>query len=216
MSCSVLGGVNAVMGYIGRVVLYYNPFNFVAFMIQISTLHTTSFVEASSYIPTNLSPPPPPPPPLLPLHDQHKASLTPNSAPSQRLRLLRSRLLLRRHQRNPLLRHHRLQPVPLAHPSAALLLLLPPLRLRIAGASGRRRCPLGRVRGCEPGGRRSRPSRPSLASFHYGGFLWPVRRLSHPLRPVPRRARRAGGYARALVLRLHGGRCAADSCPLRV
>ncbi|KAL7621662.1 hypothetical protein AAE478_008989 [Parahypoxylon ruwenzoriense] len=35
MSCMALGAVNAVLGYGARVAMYYNPFNFVAFMIQI-------------------------------------------------------------------------------------------------------------------------------------------------------------------------------------
>lgn len=36
MGCMVAGGVNAVLGYVGRLLMYQNPFNFVAFMIQIS------------------------------------------------------------------------------------------------------------------------------------------------------------------------------------
>ena len=32
----VIGAVNAVVGYTGRILMYYNPFSFVAFMIQIS------------------------------------------------------------------------------------------------------------------------------------------------------------------------------------
>ncbi|KAI0385579.1 RTA1 like protein-domain-containing protein [Hypomontagnella monticulosa] len=35
MGCMVLGAVNAVLGYAGRIAMYYNPFNFAAFMIQI-------------------------------------------------------------------------------------------------------------------------------------------------------------------------------------
>lgn len=35
MGCMIVGAVNAIIGYIGRVLLYYNPFNFAAFMIQI-------------------------------------------------------------------------------------------------------------------------------------------------------------------------------------
>jgi hypothetical protein len=38
MGCMVLGAVNAVLGYAGRVMMYYNPFDFAAFMIQISEL----------------------------------------------------------------------------------------------------------------------------------------------------------------------------------
>ncbi|KAI2603262.1 RTA1 like protein-domain-containing protein [Hypoxylon fragiforme] len=35
MGCMLLGAVNAVLGYAARIAMYYNPFNFVAFMIQI-------------------------------------------------------------------------------------------------------------------------------------------------------------------------------------
>jgi hypothetical protein len=35
------GAANAIIGYVGRVMLYYNPFNFAAFMLQISE----SFLE---------------------------------------------------------------------------------------------------------------------------------------------------------------------------
>ncbi|KAM0813310.1 putative Sphingoid long-chain base transporter RSB1 [Seiridium cardinale] len=35
MSCMIIGAANAVLGYAGRIVMYYNPFNFAAFMIQI-------------------------------------------------------------------------------------------------------------------------------------------------------------------------------------
>lgn len=37
-SCMVVGAFNAVLGYAGRIAMYYNPFNFAAFMIQISML----------------------------------------------------------------------------------------------------------------------------------------------------------------------------------
>ncbi len=33
----VFGCTNAIIGYVGRILLYYNPFNFAAFMLQIST-----------------------------------------------------------------------------------------------------------------------------------------------------------------------------------
>jgi RTA1 like protein len=36
MACMLLGCVSAVLGYAGRVMMYYNPFNFTAFMLQIS------------------------------------------------------------------------------------------------------------------------------------------------------------------------------------
>jgi hypothetical protein len=36
MACMLLGCVSAVIGYIGRIMMYYNPFNFAAFMMQIS------------------------------------------------------------------------------------------------------------------------------------------------------------------------------------
>ncbi|OBR04789.1 Parasitic phase-specific protein PSP-1 [Colletotrichum higginsianum IMI 349063] len=35
MICMVFGAANAVLGYAGRIVMYYNPFNFAAFMVQI-------------------------------------------------------------------------------------------------------------------------------------------------------------------------------------
>ncbi|KAH6847318.1 RTA1 like protein-domain-containing protein [Chaetomium sp. MPI-CAGE-AT-0009] len=35
MGCMLVGGANAIIGYVGRVMLYYNPFSFTAFMIQI-------------------------------------------------------------------------------------------------------------------------------------------------------------------------------------
>jgi hypothetical protein len=38
MGCMLVGGANAIVGYAGRVMLYYNPFSFVAFMIQIGEL----------------------------------------------------------------------------------------------------------------------------------------------------------------------------------
>lgn len=36
MGCMLAGGINAVLGYVGRLLMYQNPFNFTAFMIQIS------------------------------------------------------------------------------------------------------------------------------------------------------------------------------------
>ncbi|KAH6971178.1 RTA1 like protein-domain-containing protein [Ilyonectria sp. MPI-CAGE-AT-0026] len=41
MVCMVLGCLNAVMGYVGRVMMYYNPFNFGAFMQQIICVSST-------------------------------------------------------------------------------------------------------------------------------------------------------------------------------
>ena len=38
MICMLVGVVNAIIGYVGRVLMYYNPFNFSAFMLQISRL----------------------------------------------------------------------------------------------------------------------------------------------------------------------------------
>ena len=38
MGCMIVGCVNAMLGYAARVAMYYNPFNFAAFMIQISML----------------------------------------------------------------------------------------------------------------------------------------------------------------------------------
>jgi hypothetical protein len=35
MGCMVAGALNAVIGYSGRILLHYNPFNFAAFMMQI-------------------------------------------------------------------------------------------------------------------------------------------------------------------------------------
>lgn len=34
--CMIVGCLNAILGYIGRVIMYYNPFNFGAFVLQIS------------------------------------------------------------------------------------------------------------------------------------------------------------------------------------
>ena len=34
--CMLAGAINAVLGYAGRILMYHNPFNFAAFMIQIS------------------------------------------------------------------------------------------------------------------------------------------------------------------------------------
>ncbi len=34
--CVLIGAINAIIGYAGRVLMWYNPFNFSAFMIQIS------------------------------------------------------------------------------------------------------------------------------------------------------------------------------------
>lgn len=42
MGCMILGAANAILGYAGRIALYFNPFNFAAFMIQISELHYDS------------------------------------------------------------------------------------------------------------------------------------------------------------------------------
>ncbi|KAK3314104.1 parasitic phase-specific protein PSP-1 [Apodospora peruviana] len=41
MGCVVVGGLNAIIGYIGRCLLYLNPFNFVAFMIQIICINSS-------------------------------------------------------------------------------------------------------------------------------------------------------------------------------
>ncbi|KAL1876306.1 hypothetical protein Daus18300_002935 [Diaporthe australafricana] len=35
MSCMVLGAINAIAGYVGRIILYHNPFDFTGFMLQI-------------------------------------------------------------------------------------------------------------------------------------------------------------------------------------
>lgn len=35
MTCMLLGALNAVIGYAGRIMLWYNPFVFVGFMMQI-------------------------------------------------------------------------------------------------------------------------------------------------------------------------------------
>lgn len=40
MASMLLGCINALVGYAGRVMMYYNPFSFPAFMIQISTFLT--------------------------------------------------------------------------------------------------------------------------------------------------------------------------------
>ncbi|KAK4125594.1 hypothetical protein N657DRAFT_631859 [Parathielavia appendiculata] len=36
-SCMIIGAVNAIIGYIGRVLMYYSPFDFAAFVLQITT-----------------------------------------------------------------------------------------------------------------------------------------------------------------------------------
>lgn len=36
MGCMILGALNASIGYVGRVIMHFNPFNFAAFMLQIS------------------------------------------------------------------------------------------------------------------------------------------------------------------------------------
>ena len=36
MGAMSVGCVSALLGYVGRVMMYYNPFNFDAFMLQIS------------------------------------------------------------------------------------------------------------------------------------------------------------------------------------
>lgn len=35
MSCMLAGALNAILGYAGRIMMWYNPFSFNAFMIQI-------------------------------------------------------------------------------------------------------------------------------------------------------------------------------------
>ncbi|KAK4215380.1 sphingoid long-chain base transporter RSB1 [Rhypophila decipiens] len=40
MACMLLGAANAIIGYIGRVMMHYNPFNFAAFMLQIICVTT--------------------------------------------------------------------------------------------------------------------------------------------------------------------------------
>lgn len=35
MGCMLAGALNAVIGYAGRIMMWYNPFNFVGFMMQI-------------------------------------------------------------------------------------------------------------------------------------------------------------------------------------
>lgn len=41
MTCMTLGCLNAIAGYVGRIMLYNNPFNFSGFMLQISKEHTS-------------------------------------------------------------------------------------------------------------------------------------------------------------------------------
>ncbi|KAK4118274.1 RTA1-domain-containing protein [Parathielavia appendiculata] len=38
--CMIIGAVNAIIGYVGRVLLYYNPFSFAAFVLQIICITT--------------------------------------------------------------------------------------------------------------------------------------------------------------------------------
>ena len=45
MGCMLVGAVNAIIGYVGRVMMYYNPFNFAAFILQISE----SWVSSASF-----------------------------------------------------------------------------------------------------------------------------------------------------------------------
>ncbi|SPQ24693.1 6e80bec3-ca3f-4ba2-afb5-8579566786a1 [Thermothielavioides terrestris] len=40
MGCMLLAAASAIIGYIGRVMMYYNPFNFSAFMLQIICVTT--------------------------------------------------------------------------------------------------------------------------------------------------------------------------------
>ncbi|KAK4149585.1 sphingoid long-chain base transporter rsb1 [Chaetomidium leptoderma] len=40
MGCMIVGAVNSIIGYVGRVMMYYNPFNFSAFMLQIICITT--------------------------------------------------------------------------------------------------------------------------------------------------------------------------------
>lgn len=50
MGCMVFGAGNAVMGYAGRIAMWYNPFNFVAFMVQIGwvTLFCSRYLRCCS------------------------------------------------------------------------------------------------------------------------------------------------------------------------
>lgn len=43
MWCMLAGIVNAILGYAGRVMMYYNPFNFSAFMLQIGRFSSFFF-----------------------------------------------------------------------------------------------------------------------------------------------------------------------------
>lgn len=43
MSCMVLGALDAIAGYIGRIMLYNNPFDFNGFMLQISEIPPPPF-----------------------------------------------------------------------------------------------------------------------------------------------------------------------------
>lgn len=55
--CILVGAVNAIIGYVGRVMLYYNPFNFAAFILQISELWFVLFLIGALFISsTSLSP----------------------------------------------------------------------------------------------------------------------------------------------------------------
>ena len=39
MSCMAVGCIDEIVGYAGRIMLYYNPFSFAGFLIQISQCH---------------------------------------------------------------------------------------------------------------------------------------------------------------------------------
>lgn len=42
MSCMLVSAASAILGYAGRIMMYHNPFNFSAFMLQISEQTTLS------------------------------------------------------------------------------------------------------------------------------------------------------------------------------
>ena len=45
MGCMLVGAVNAIIGYVGRVMMYHNAFSFAAFILQISE----SYVSSASF-----------------------------------------------------------------------------------------------------------------------------------------------------------------------
>ena len=174
MGCMLVGGANAIVGYVGRVMLHYNPFSFVAFMIQIS--------ECGGQFP----------------RDRQHGHVT-NQPYFPSLRHKRTRLLLRGHLRHsfhgvspfssppsqpplfptppktnpaPPLQNNRPLPHPQPLPSNALLLHLHPVRPPLARPARRRRRPLDHLVRLQRPGRQPRAGRAQPAGVHHPAVLW--------------------------------------------